>query len=107
MNDGLQKGTTTRFVLIAVKHEAGYWTPRTIAEAIHANDLLDPRSEEGLALFRDGVLRGLVGRAAEKFWASDALTPPKAAAIRSACQALHGLTIEVFEEVASESAPGT
>jgi hypothetical protein len=35
------------------------------------------------------------------------LTPPKAAAIRSACQALHSLTIEVLDEVVADSASGT
>lgn len=99
MSEGAQSGKTTRFVLIAVKHEAAYWTPYTVAEAIHSHGLLESPSEDELGAFRDEVLRGLVGRAAERFWASDAVTPPKAAAIRSACRALHDLTAETLAEV--------
>jgi hypothetical protein len=93
MTDGVQKSVTTQFVLIAVKHEAAYWTPETIAHELAAQGLPLPASEVELDAFREEVLRGLVGRAAEKFWASDAVTPAKAAAIRSACQALHNLTV--------------
>jgi hypothetical protein len=28
-------GNTTRFVLIAVKHDAAYWTPQTIAQELY------------------------------------------------------------------------
>lgn len=105
MTDGVQGGKTTRFVLIAVKHEAAYWTPHTVAQAIHRHGLLESPSEEGLSAFRDEVLRGLVGRAAERFWASDAVTPAKAAAIRSACRALHDLTGEALAEAFAEASP--
>jgi hypothetical protein len=102
MSSGVQVGNTTRFVLIAVKHEAAYWTPQTIARELRTNELLDDPTEAGLAVYRDEVLRGLVGRAAERFWASDAVTPSRAAAIRSACKALHELTIDVYSETASD-----
>ena len=105
MND-VQPSNTTRFVLLAVRHDATYWTPHTIAKAIVQRELLDSPSDEELATFRDNVLRGLVGKAAEKFWASDAVTPQKAAAIRSACKALHELTIDVLHEAAGELRSG-
>lgn len=105
MSDGSQIGKTTQFVLIAAKQEAAYWKPNTVARAICLHDLLPSPSEETLAAFRDEVLRSLVGRAAEKFWASDAVTPAKAAAIRSACRALHDLTIDVLVETAAETSP--
>lgn len=102
MADGLQAGATTQFVLIAVKHEAEYWTPRTIAQELHTQNLLASPSEAELEAFSKSVLAGLVGRAAEKFWASDAVTPRKAAAIRSACRALHGLTLDEFTGAVAE-----
>ena len=102
MPDGLQAGTTTQFVLIAVKHEAAYWTPRTIAQELYTRDLLPSPSEAELEDFSKSVLAGLVGRAAEKFWASDAVTPRNAAAIRSACRALHSLTLDEFTEAVAE-----
>jgi hypothetical protein len=102
MTEGSQAGRTTRFVLISVKHDAGYWTPDTIARELMLKDMLVSPSEAELDEFRDEVLGGLVGRAAEKFWASDAVTPANAAAIRAACRALHSLTLEVFEQVAGE-----
>ena len=102
MSETSKAGRTTQFVLVAVKHEAAYWTPRTIAAEICRRGMLEDRSEEGLSAFRDEVLRGLVGRAAEKFWASDAVTPAKAAAIRSACRALNDLTADILAETAAE-----
>jgi hypothetical protein len=105
MSNGQKNVNTTRFVLIAARHEAAYWTPETVARELHTQGLLDSPSEVELGAFRDEVLRGLVGRAAEKFWASDAVTPANAAAIRSACKALHELTIDVFAETAAESTP--
>ncbi len=103
LSDGSETSETTRFVLFAVKHDATYWTPHTVAREIALHDLLDAPSEEELAAFRDRVLRSLVGRAAERFWASDAVTPARAAAIRSACRALRDLTIDVFAETAAEA----
>lgn len=95
-------GKTTQFVLIAVKHDAAYWTPRTIAQELYTRELLSSPSEAELEAFSKDVLSGLVGRAAEKFWASDAVTATKAAAIRSACRALHGLTVEEFAAAVAE-----
>ena len=94
--------SATQFVLIAVKREAAYWTPRTIAQELFKNDILASPSEAELAAFAETVLRGLVGRSAEKFWASDAVTPPRAAAIRSACRALNSLTVDLFAEAVAE-----
>jgi hypothetical protein len=105
MSGGLQGGSVTRFVLIAAKRDASYWTPSTVARELYLHDLLDEQSEPGLGAFRDEVLRALVGRAGERFWASDAVTPSAAAAIRSACQALHGLTIDVYTETAAATEP--
>jgi len=93
---------TTQFVLIAVKHDAAYWTPRSIAQELYTRELLTSPSEAELEAFSKDVLSGLVGRAAEKFWASDAVTPPKAAAIRSACRALHSLTPAEFATAVAE-----
>jgi hypothetical protein len=113
MPDGLQASTTTQFVLIAVKHEAAYWTPRTIAQELYTHNLLASPSEAELEAFSKSVLGGLVGRAAEKFWASDAVTPRNAAAIRSACNALHRLTLDEFSGAVAEmntessSSPGS
>ncbi len=87
---------TTPFILLAVKHDAAYWTPETIARAVAEGGLLEPQSEEELAEFRDEVLRDLVGKAAERFWANDAVTPARAAAIRAACRALHDVTLAGF-----------
>jgi hypothetical protein len=98
MQEGMQ--VTTQFVLLAVKRDAGYWTPETIAQELYRQGLIDSASEAEFGAFRDAVLRGLVGRAAERFWASDAVTPTKAAAIRSACQALHDVTLDVLVETA-------
>jgi hypothetical protein len=105
MNESTQGGKTTRFVLIAVKRDAAYWTPQTIAREIQLQQMLDSPSEAALGAFRDEVVQGLVGRQAEKFWASDAVTASNAAAIRSACQALHNLTIEVLAQTAAELNP--
>jgi hypothetical protein len=102
MSDGLGAGTTTQFVLIAVKHDAAYWTPRTIAQELYKHNLLASPSEDDLEAFSKTVLQGLVGRAAEKFWASEAVTATKAAAIRSACRALHRLTLEEFAAAVAE-----
>jgi len=102
MSDGLQASTTTQFVLIAVKHDAAYWTPQTIARELYKQNLLASPSEVELEAFSKTVLEGLVGRAAERFWASDAVTATKAAAIRSACRALHGLTLDEFEGAVAE-----
>ena len=102
MSDGVGAGTTTQFVLIAVKHDAAYWTPHTIARELYKLDLLVSPSEVELEAFSKTVLEGLVGRAAEKFWASDAVTPANAAAIRSACRALHGLTLDEFTAAVAE-----
>jgi hypothetical protein len=95
-------GNTTRFVLIAVKHDAAYWTPQTIAQELYRQELLASPSEAELEAFAKTVLGGLVGRAAEKFWASDAVTPTKAAAIRSACRALNSLTPDEFAAAVAE-----
>ena len=102
MSEGLGAGNTTQFVLLAVKHDAAYWTPHTIAQELYTRKLLASPSEVELEAFSKSVLGGLVGRAAERFWASDAVTPPKAAAIRSACRALHGLTLEEFAAAVAE-----
>jgi hypothetical protein len=102
MSDGVGVGGTTQFVLIAVKHDAAYWTPRTIAQELYKQKLLASPSEDELEGFSKTVLRGLVGRAAEKFWASEAVTPPRAAAIRSACRALHRLTLDEFTAAVAE-----
>ena len=91
-----------QFVLIAVKHDAAYWTHRTIARELYKHDLLASPSEVELEAFSKTVLEGLVGRAAEKFWASDAVTPENASAIRAACRALHGLTLDEFAEAVAE-----
>jgi hypothetical protein len=107
MPDGLQAGTTTQFVLIAVKHEAEYWSPRTIAQELYTHNLLASPSEAELEAFSKSVLGGLVGRAAEKFWASDAVTTRNAAAIRSACVALHRLTLDEFVGAVAELDPKT
>src|SRR5260221_564386 len=72
MSHGLQAGTTTQFVLIAVKHDGAYWTPRTIAQELYKHKLLASPTEAELEAFSKTVLEGLVGRAAEKFWAGDA-----------------------------------
>jgi hypothetical protein len=101
----VQKADTGKFVLIAVQQNAQYWTPRTIGREVYLNGLLAPQSEAGLNAFRDEILKRLVGRGAEKFWANDAITPSRAAAIRSACQALHQLTLETFQEAIEEVAP--
>jgi hypothetical protein len=101
----VQTTDTGKFVLIAVRHEAQYWTPHTIAREVYANGLLAPQSEADLSAFRDEILRGLVGRRAEKFWANDSITPARAAAIRSACQGLHQLTLETFQEAIEKGAP--
>lgn len=102
MTGSARGGNTTKFVLLAVRREAAYWTPATVATELCLRELVDPSSQEALDGFRDEVLRGLVGRAAERFWASDAVTPANAAAIRSACQALHNLTLEQLAQTASE-----
>ena len=102
MSDGLREGKTTQFVLIAVKHDAAYWTPRTIARELYKHNLLASPSEVELEAFSKTVLEGLVGRAAEKFWASDAVTATNAAAIRSACRALHRLTLDEFVAAVAE-----
>ena len=102
MSDRSGAGTTTQFVLLAVKHDAAYWTPRTVAQELHKHDLLASPSEVELEAFTKTVLGGLVGRAAEKFWASDAVTATNAAAIRSACRALHHLTLDEFAEAVAE-----
>jgi hypothetical protein len=104
MSDGERNGDTAKFVLIAVKHEAAYWTPQTIAQEICLNGLFDSEAEISLTDFRDGILKRLVGRSGEKFWSNDAITPARAAAIRSACQALHELTVERFSEITAEMA---
>ena len=98
MSGGFQKAFTTQFVLVAVKHEASYWTPATIIAALAEKELLVEPSEEELVEFRDGILKALVGKQAERFWASDALTPAKAAAIRAACKALHEVTLDTYSE---------
>lgn len=95
-------GITTRFVLIAVKHDAAYWTPQTVAQELFRQQLLVSPSEAELETFAKTVLGGLVGRAAEKFWASDAVTPTKAAAIRAACRALSSLTPDEFGAAVAE-----
>src|SRR6266446_3715069 len=102
MSDGLRAGTTTQFVLIAVKQDGAYWTPRTIAQELYKHKLLASPTEAELEAFSKTVLEGLVGRAAEKFWASDAVTAANAAAIRSACRALHRLTLDEFAEAVAE-----
>ena len=102
MSDGSRAGTTTQFVLIAVKHDAAYWTPRTIAQELYKHNLLASPSEVELEAFSKSVLQGLVGRAAERFWASEAVTATKAAAIRSACRALHRLTLDEFAGAVAE-----
>ena len=102
MSEDAGAGTTTRFVLIAVKHDAAYWTPQTIAQELHRQEMLSSPSEAELEAFAKTVLGGLVGRAAEKFWASDAVTPTKAAAIRSACRALSSLTPAEFAAAVAE-----
>ena len=108
MSDADRNRAIVQFILIAAKRDAAYWTPRTIAREIHLHDLLDSPSEETLAAFRDGVLRGLVGKAAEKFWASDAVTASGAASIRSACRALNDLTIDEYtNETTGDSSPAT
>ena len=113
MSEGVQTGSTTQFVLLAVKHDAAYWTPHTLAQELYAQNLLDSPSEDDLEAFAKTVLGGLVGRAAEKFWASDAVTPRNAAAIRSACGALHRLTLDEFTAAVAElnteaaSSPGS
>jgi hypothetical protein len=101
----VQNADTGKFVLIAVQHEAGYWTPRTIAREVYLNGLLAPESDASLNAFRDEILKLLVGRAAEKFWANDAITPSRAVAIRAACQALHQLTLETFQEAVEGIVP--
>jgi hypothetical protein len=102
MSDGLRAGNTTQFVLIAVKHDAAYWTPHTIALELYKHKMLASPSQVELEAFSKAVLEGLVGRAAEKFWASDAVTPNKAASIRSACRALHRLTLDEFTGAVAE-----
>jgi hypothetical protein len=102
MSEGVPTGNTTQFVLIAVKHDAAYWTPRTIAQELYKRNMLASPSQTELETFSKTVLEGLVGRAAEKFWASDAVTPKKAAAIRSACRALHRLTLDEFTGAVAE-----
>jgi hypothetical protein len=102
MSDGSGVGATTQFVLIAVRHDAAYWTPHTIAQELYKNTLLASPSQDELEAFSNSVLRGLVGRAAEKFWASEAVTATKAAAIRSACRALHRLTLDEFTAAVAE-----
>jgi hypothetical protein len=102
MSEDVGAGNTTQFVLIAVKQDAAYWTPRTIAQELYKQKMLASPSEVELEAFAKTVLGGLVGRAAEKFWASDAVTPPKAAAIRSACRALHSLTPAEFATAVAE-----
>jgi hypothetical protein len=102
MSDGLREGKTTQFVLIAVTHDAAYWTPRTIARELYKHNLLASPSEVELEAFSKTVLEGLVGRVAEKFWASDAVTATNAAAIRSACRALHRLTLDEFVAAVAE-----
>jgi hypothetical protein len=97
-------GDTGKFVLIAVKRDAAYWTPETIAREIYVSGMFDSRGEISLGTFRDRILERLVGRSGERFWANDAITPSRAAAIRSACQALHKLTAEIFSEVIAEMA---
>jgi len=113
MSEGVQTGSTTQFVLLAVKHDAAYWTPHTLAQELHTHNLLASPSEDELEAFAKMVLGGLVGRAAEKFWASDAVTPRNAAAIRSACGALHRLTLDELTAAVAEmntegsSSPGS
>jgi hypothetical protein len=102
MSEGVQTGSTTQFVLLAVKHDAAYWTPHTLAQELHTSNLLASPSEAELEDFTKTVLGSLVGRAAEKFWASDAVTPRNAAAIRSACGALHRLTFDEFTAAVAE-----
>jgi hypothetical protein len=97
-------GDTGKFVLIAVKRDAAYWTPETIAREIYVSGMFDSRGEIGLDAFRDRILERLVGRSGERFWANDAITPKRAAAIRSACHALHQLTAERFNEITAEMA---
>jgi hypothetical protein len=99
----MAEANTTQFVLIAVKRDAAYWTPRTIARELHEHKMLASPSEVELEAFSKAVLGGLVGRAAEKFWASDAVTPAKAAAIRSACRALHSLTPDEFAAAVADT----
>jgi hypothetical protein len=102
MTEDVGAGTTTQFVLIAVKHDAAYWTPQTIAQELYKQEVLASPSEAELETLTKTVLGGLVGRAAEKFWASDAVTPTKAAAIRSACRALSSLTPDEFASAVAE-----
>jgi hypothetical protein len=102
-NEAPKISRTTQFVLLAVKHDASYWAPPTLASELAQLGVLPEASIESLDAFRDEVLRSLVGRAAERFWASDAVTATNAAAIRAACQALHTLTVEVYAEALAEA----
>ena len=97
----MQSAYTKPFVLIAVKHEAGYWTPVTIAEELRLHGMLNSLSAEELEGFRKEILKDLVGRSAERFWASDAITTARAISIRAACRALHDLTIDTLAELKS------
>jgi hypothetical protein len=99
----VETADTGKFVLLAVQHDAPYWTPSTIAREVNLKGLLTPESEADLSAYRDEILKRLVGRNAEKFWANDAITPSRAASIRSAIQALHQLTLETFREAIEES----
>ena len=101
----MQSIYTKRFVVLAAQREAAYWTPITITRELRSRDMLDVDSYAELVIFRDAILKDLVGRAAERFWASDAVTPSRAASIRSACRALHDLTIETLEEATTSTTP--
>jgi len=91
MTDTVPVKTTTQFVLLSVKHDAAYWSPATMAQAVHDLGLLEAPTEDALAAFTDAVLHALIGKAAERFWASDAVTPTRAASIRAACRSANVL----------------